>query len=122
MERDLAVSTEWLRERIKAGERPFLIELRRAGDVDLTLLKVRGALQLTDDEARRHPPELADGRTIVVCSAAPGDELALELARALTERGFEAFFLSGGKKAYLSAGLPVDEIGQGREMTRSRGL
>lgn len=122
MERDLAVSTEWLRGRIKAGEPLFLIELRRAGDVDLTLLKVRGALQLTDDEARRHPPEVPEGRVVVVCSAAPGDEPALELAQALTERGLEAFVLSGGKKAYLSAGLPVDEIGQGREMTRSRGL
>jgi len=122
MEHDLAVSTDSIRERIKAGEPLFWIELRRAGDVDLTLLKVRGALRLTDDEARRHPPEVPEGRTVVVCCAAPGDEPALELARSLTERGLHAYVLSGGVKAYLSAGLPVEEVGQGREMTRSRGL
>lgn len=122
MERDLAVSTEWVRERIKADEPLFLIELRHAGDADFTLRKVRGALRLTDDEARRHLPEIPEGRTVVVCCAAPGDEPALELARTLTERGLRAYALSGGLKAYLSAGLPVEEVGQGREMTRVRGL
>jgi hypothetical protein len=29
-------------------------------------------------------------------------------------RGFRAYAISGGLKAYLSAGLPVEEVGQGR--------
>lgn len=121
MERDLAVSTDWVRERMKSGEPLFFIELRHAGDVDLTLKKVRGALRVNNDDARRHIAEIPPGHNVVVCSSAPDDEPAFELAGELVDRGFCAYALSGGLKAYLVAGLPVEEVGQGRAMTRVRG-
>ena len=121
MASDLAVTTDWVRERMKSGETLFFIEMRHAGDVDLTLKKVRGALRVTSDDARRHIAEIPAGHTVVVCSSAPGDEPAFDLARELVGRGFRAYAISGGLKAYLSAGLPVEEVGQGRDMTRLRG-
>lgn len=121
MERDLAVGTEWVWERVKGEEPIFFIELRHAGDVDLTLKKVRGALRVTNDDAARHFAEIPRDRTVVVCSAAPNDEPAYELAGQLVKEGFRARVLSGGFMAYLAAGLPVEEVAQGRNMTRLRG-
>ncbi len=121
MQSDVAVTTDWVRERMKSGDELFFIELRHAGDVDLTLKKVRGALRVNSDDAGRHIAEIPTGRTVVVCSSAPDDNPAFELARELLGKGFRAHVLSGGLKAYLIAGLPVEEVGQGRDMARLRG-
>ena len=122
MENDLAVTTDWVRERLKGGEQLFFIELRHPGDLDLTVNKVRGALRATSDDVQKYLPEIPEDREVVVCSSAPTDEPAYQLARLLLQRGFRAHALSGGLKAYLNAGLPVEEAGQGRDMTRVRGL
>ena len=122
MESDLAVTTDWVWERLKDGEPLFFIELRHAGDVDLTVNGVRGALRLTNDDAQRRRAEIPGDRLVVICSAAPNDEPAFALARQLSGEGFRARALSGGVKAYLQAGLPVAEVGAGRDMTRTRGL
>ncbi|HBG08377.1 MAG: sulfurtransferase [Geobacteraceae bacterium GWC2_58_44] len=123
MTNHLAVGTEWVQEQMKRGEPIFFIEVRHAGDLDLAVMKVRGALRLTHDDAQKHLPEIPKERTVVVYSTAPDDEPALTLVRLLLSNGVaNAHLLSGGFKAYLSAGLPVEEIGAGRNMTRSRGL
>ena len=122
MESDLAVTTDWVWERLKDGESLFFIELRHAGDVDLTVTRVRGALRLNNDDARRRRAEIPKECLVVVCSSAPNDEPAFTLARQLAEEGFRARALSGGVKAYLQAGLPVEEVEAGRNMTRTRGL
>lgn len=121
MESEVSVTTDWVWDRMKAGEPLFFIELRHPGDVDLTLNKVRGALRMTTDEAKRRFAALPMDRTIVVCSAAPTDEPAVELVRLLVRERFRACALEGGLKAYLAAGLPVEETGQGREMAKLRG-
>ena len=122
MESGLAVTTEWVRERMKSAEPLFFVELRHAGDLDLTVKKVRGALRVTTDDAQQHLSEIPKERVVVVCSSAPNDEPAYQLARLLLERGYRAHALSGGLKAYLGAGLPVEDVGPGRDMTRSRGF
>lgn len=123
MTSDLAVGTDWVRERMKRGEAIFLVEVRRAGDLDLAVMKARGALRLTDDEARNRLAEIPKQRPVLVYSTAPDDEPAAALARLLISQGFqEPHLLTGGFKAYLSAGLPVEEIGEGSNMTRLRGM
>jgi len=108
---------------MKRGEPIFFVEVRHGADRDLAVMKVRGALRLTDDDARNHLAEIPKERAVVVCSAAPGDEPAAELVRLLLGEGFQdAHLLAGGIRAYLSAGLPVEEIGEGRNMPRLRGL
>lgn len=122
MQNDLAVSADWVWERIKEGEPLFFIELRNPGDVDLSVHRVRGALRVGFDDAKRHLPELPLDRVVVVCAAAPSDEPALELARFLKENGIEARALRGGLHEYLKAGLPAEEPAAARNMTRIRGL
>lgn len=121
MRSDLAVSTDWVWERIKEGEPLFFIELRHPGDVDYAVRRVRGALRVDFDDAKRHLPELPRDRLVVVCSGLPNDEPALELASFLTENGVTARVLAGGVAEYLEAGLPADEVKAARDMTRSRG-
>lgn len=119
---DLAVSTDWVWERIKEGEPLFFIELRHPGDLDLSVHRVRGALRLNFDDAKRHLAEIPRDRVVVVCAAAPDDEPALELARLLKESGIQARALRGGLHEYLKAGLPAEEPRAARDMTRTRGL
>ena len=73
MENDLAVTTDWVRERLKGGEQLFFIELRHPGDLDLTVNKVRGALRATSDDVQKYLPEIPEDREVVVCSSAPTD-------------------------------------------------
>ncbi|QWV92171.1 sulfurtransferase [Geomonas oryzisoli] len=121
MGRDLAVSTQWVWERIKGGEPLFFVELRHPGDADLAVYRIRGALRVNFDDARRHLREMPRDRLVVVCSAVPGDEPALELAAFLTDNGVPARALEGGVSRYLEAGLPADEVKAARDMTRTRG-
>jgi rhodanese-related sulfurtransferase len=119
---DFSVSTEWLHEQMKRGGAIFLVEVRHAGDIDLAVMKARGALRLTDDEAAKRLGEIPKQRMVVVYSTAPTDGPAERLARLLYNNGNnDAHLLYGGWRAYLSAGLPVEEIGEGRNMQRLRG-
>ena len=123
MASDIAVSTGWVKEQMKRGEPIFFVEVRHAGDLDLAVMKVRGALRLTHDEAQNRLAEIPKQRTVVVYSTAPGDEPALALARLLQSEGHQdAHLLNGGFKAYLNAGLPVEDVGEGRSMQRLRGM
>ncbi|MBJ6800760.1 rhodanese-like domain-containing protein [Geomonas propionica] len=121
MQSDLAVSTDWVWERIKEGEPLFFIELRHPGDADYAVHRVRGALRVDFEDAKRHLRELPADRLVVVVSDLPNDEPALELAALLKENGLQARALSGGIFGYLKAGLPVEEVRAARDMTRTRG-
>lgn len=119
----LAVNTDWVKQQMKIGEPIFFVEVRHSGDLDLAVMKVRGALRLTSDEAQKQLAEIPKERTIVVYSTAPDDEPAAALVRLLLNQGArKAHLLTGGFKAYLSAGLPVEDIGEGRSMPRLRGM
>lgn len=119
----LAVSTDWVKKQLQRGEPIFFVEVRHAGDLDLAVMKARGALRLTHDNAKEHLAEIPKERFVVVYSTAPVDEPAVTLVRLLMGQGWKDVHpLSGGFKAYLSAGLPVEEIGEGNNMPRLRGL
>jgi rhodanese-related sulfurtransferase len=123
MMNDLAVGTDWVLVQMKRGEPLFLVEVRHAGDLDLAVKKARGALRLTHDDAQKHLAEIPKERAVLVYSTAPDDEPALAVAQLLMNHGARnVHLLAGGFKAYLSAGLPVEEIGAGSNMTRARGL
>ncbi|HJV65502.1 MAG TPA: rhodanese-like domain-containing protein [Geomonas sp.] len=123
MNSELAVDTVWLRQQLQRGEAVFLVEVRHAGDWDLAVMKARGALRLNSDDAHNHLSEIPKERTVVVYSTAPVDHPAEALVALLVREGYgRARFLAGGFKAYLGAGLPVEDIGEGRNMQRLRGL
>lgn len=123
MTSELEVGSDWVREQIKRGEAIFFVEVRHGGDLDLAVSKARGALRLIDHEMQDHLGEIPKERAVVVYSTAPDDEPAAALARLLVSRGVsDAHWLVGGFKAYLSAGLPVEAIGEGGNMPRLRGM
>src|SRR6185369_1454460 len=106
----LEVSIEQVKELMKRGDPIFFLEIRHPGDRDLALMKVRGALRLAEDEVADHLAELPRERTVLLYSTAPDDQPALKAARLLLQEGFgEVRLLVGGFKAYLNAGLPVEE-------------
>lgn len=123
MTSELAVDTEWVREQLKRGEAVFFVEVRHAGDWDTAVKKASGALRLTSDDGRHRLQEIPRERTVVVFSSTPGDDPAAALVELLAREGYsKARLLTGGFNAYLSAGLPVEEIGEGSKMQRLRGL
>jgi rhodanese-related sulfurtransferase len=123
MRSELAVTTDWVREQMQRGEPIFFVEVRHAGDLDLAVMKARGALRLDHQEAPHRLAEIPRERAVVVYSTAPQDGPAEHLARLLHEQGHpNVHLLAGGIRAYLSAGLPVEDIGEGRNMSRLRGL
>ncbi|HJV36605.1 rhodanese-like domain-containing protein [Geomonas sp.] len=120
---ELTVGPEWVREQMKRGEAVFFVEVRHAGDWDLAVQKARGALRLTSDDGQRQLDRIPREGTVVVYSTAPNDRPAEALVMLLSGAGYSgARLLAGGFKAYLSAGLPVEEIGEGSKMQRLRGL
>jgi rhodanese-related sulfurtransferase len=121
--KEFEVTIDEVKELMKKGEPIFFVEVRRAGDKDLAVMKVRGALRLTDDDAQAHLSEIPRERKVVIYSTAPDDEPGILTARLLLDHGFgDAHLLTGGFRAYLSAGLPVEDIGEGKNMPRLRGL
>jgi rhodanese-related sulfurtransferase len=120
---NLEVSAEWVREQLKKGDPIFFVEVRHAGDQDLAVQKVRGALRLSGDQAPKLLAEIPRERSVVIYSTAPDDHPAAALAQLLLSRGWQdVHLISGGFKAYLSAGLPVEDVGEGKKMTRLRGM
>lgn len=120
---DLEVTAESVREQLKRGEAIFFLEVRRGADKDLAVMKVRGALRLADDDVQNHLDEIPRERKVVLYSTAPEDAPALEAALLLRKRGFpDVQVIRGGFNACRIAGIQVVETGEGKSMTRLRGL
>lgn len=120
---DLEVTAESVREQLKRGEAIFFLEVRRGADKDLAVMKVRGALRLADDDVQNHLDEIPRERKVVLYSTAPEDAPALEAALLLRKRGFpDVQVVRGGFNACRIAGIQVVETGEGKSMTRLRGL
>jgi rhodanese-related sulfurtransferase len=119
----LEITVDAVKEQMKRGEALFFLEVRPGGDKDLAVMKVRGARRLADDDVQHHLDEIPRERKVVLYSIAANDEPAVRAARLLLKQGFtNVQVLTGGFQAYLTAGLPVEEIGAARNMTRARGL
>jgi rhodanese-related sulfurtransferase len=119
---ELEITVDAVKEQMKRGEAIFFLEVRLGGDKDLAVMKVRGSRRLADDDVQHHLDEIPRERKVVLYSTAPDDEPAVRAARLLLKQGFSNVqVLRGGFKAYLTAGLPVEEIGEGKHMTRARG-
>ncbi|GFO54982.1 hypothetical protein GMSM_19890 [Geomonas sp. Red276] len=122
MDRELTVNADWVRDQLKGDTPLCLVEVRHAGDLDLAVMKARGALRMDSGELTSRLEEIPKDRTVVVYTTAPCDTPAERLVDLLAGAGsVRPRLLRGGFKAYLSAGLPVEEIGEGRNMTRLRG-
>lgn len=113
------ITADEVKARLKKGEQLFFVNLRHHQDWDLAVMKARGALRVPDDQVEAHLDEIPRDRTVVVYSTCPGDEPSIEVAQKLQKLGWQDVHpLHGGFKAYLSAGLPVEEIGAGSSTRR----
>lgn len=117
------VTIDELKARMKSGNPLFFVNVRHHQDWDLAVMKVRGALRVPDNEVEKHFDEIPRDRTIIVYSTCPGDEGSICVARMLQQHGWsDVHPLVGGFKAYLQAGLPVEEVGEGSKSLRLRGF
>ncbi len=106
------LTAEDLKSRIKEGHSVFLVNLRHHGDWDVALYNARGALRIADDEVGKHLDEIPRDREVVICYSGPGDGPSISAAQLLQQKGWhDVHPLKGGFKAYLEAGLPVEELG-----------
>ncbi len=108
------ITADEVKAHLKSGEQPFFVNLRHHQDWDLAVMKARGALRIPDNEVETHLEEIPRERMVVVYSSCPGDEASIRVARLLQQQGWhDVHPLIGGFKAYLMAGMPVEEIGEG---------
>lgn len=116
------ITAEKVRQQMKRGEAIFFVEVRREAAHDYGVMKVRGALRLTDAEVPHRLDRIPHERRVVVYSTAADDQPAFEAARLVQESGHpQVEVLVGGLKACLTAGLPFEEVDRAKEMARLRG-
>jgi rhodanese-related sulfurtransferase len=90
----------------EAGREVLVVDLRHPNAIDT---KVRGALEMTPDELRRHETELPRDRDVVLYCGGPNEGSAAQMALLLRARGFRsARPLLGGVEAWRARGYPVE--------------
>jgi rhodanese-related sulfurtransferase len=105
------ITAETVKTLLKRGEPLFFVDLRYDHEWDVAVMKAEGALRIPDDEVEKQADLIPRDRPIVIYSTSPGDEPSFRAARFLLERGWsDVHPLVDGFKAYLEAGLPVEEI------------
>ena len=113
------ITADEVKARLRSGEKLFFVNLRHYRDWDLAVMQARGALRIPDNKVEEHLEEIPKDRTVVVYSTCPGDEPSIQAAQFLRQRGWhEVHPLVGGFKAYLCAGLPTEELGEGSATRR----
>jgi membrane protein DedA with SNARE-associated domain/rhodanese-related sulfurtransferase len=115
------VSVTELRELIRRGEAPIVIDVRSAIAVMQDTRRVPGAIAATLAELPTHAPALPRDREIILYCSCPNEVSALRGARLLHEHGLHrARALTGGLDAWIEieehsplGPLPVAPIGLG---------
>ena len=114
------VTTETIVSALSGGEQLFFINLLHHLHQDMSLLKARGALRISDDKIQKHFDEIPHDCTVIIYSNCQGDEPSIRAARLLQQNGWDDVHpLEGGFNAYLDAGLPVEEIDRGTSPTKT---
>lgn len=101
------------------GRTSFFVDLHHNHEWDLAVMKARGALRIPDNELEGHAELIPKDKPVIIYSTSPGDEPSVRTARFLQEHGWnDVHPLVDGFKAYLKAGLPVEEIGEGSHVRK----
>ncbi|HKY70390.1 MAG TPA: DedA family protein/thiosulfate sulfurtransferase GlpE [Nitrospira sp.] len=102
------ITARQLTEKLAAGERPVIVDLRPVGAREEEP-GIPGAIALTLDELVTTQTELPRDRDVILYCACPQDASSVEGAKRLRERGYTRMWpLAGGLGAWKAASTDVD--------------
>jgi membrane protein DedA with SNARE-associated domain/rhodanese-related sulfurtransferase len=108
--RVLRLSPQQVREKIAAGEDPFIIDLRPLGDRQ-EIPGIPGSLSLSLEELSTRHHDLPRDRDVILYCACPRDAASIQAAWRLRENGFtRAWPLAGGIEAWRAMTLKTGDL------------
>jgi membrane protein DedA with SNARE-associated domain/rhodanese-related sulfurtransferase len=105
------ISPEELHEKVQAGEKPVIVDLRHPLDFLADPRVVPTARRMNPSEVAEHWKDLPDDRDIVVYCTCPNEATAVKVARELKALGVTRVRpLLGGLAGWEQAGFPVHRL------------
>lgn len=103
------ISPEEANARVLAGEPIVFADARNAKAWSSSDRKIPGAVRVPSDDVQSHLEDLDSESTIIVYCTSPSEESSHDVARQLTEKGYNRVFaLRGGFDAWIAAGYPAE--------------
>jgi len=113
--RKARITATELKRRLEAGDRPVIVDLRTAFDIEAAPYKIPGARLIDPEELLRHPHHTIprDSEVVFYC-VEPREATSARVALRAAKIGFHNVHpLSGGLEAWRQAGFPVEPIERG---------
>lgn len=108
--RTARITVEELRQKLEAGERPVILDLRAPAELAKDPAVIRGAIHLLLDEIEQRRHEFPHDRDIVVYCSCPNEITSARIALQLQRKGFTRVRpLLGGIEAWRQGNHPMDE-------------
>lgn len=103
------ISVEELRQKLDAGEKPVILDLRSRTELELNPSIISGAIHLEFDEFARRHHEFPHDRDIIVYCSCPNEETSARVALQFHRRGFTRVRpLLGGVDAWRQHNFPME--------------
>jgi rhodanese-related sulfurtransferase len=103
------ISPEEANARVLAGEPIVFADARNPKAWESSDRKIPGAVRVPADDVKSHLDKLDRKWTFIAYCTCPSEESSLEVARRLTEQGYNrVFVLRGGFDAWIAAGYPIE--------------
>ncbi|MDB6067788.1 MAG: Rhodanese domain protein [Pedosphaera sp.] len=116
------ITVEELHEKLEAGERPLILDLRAAAELEQNPLLIRGAIHITMDEVNRRHLEIPRDRDIIVYCSCPNEVGSARVALSLHRKGIARVRpLQGGFDAWRDRNYPTETRGVGLASVLSLG-
>jgi len=113
--RKARITATELKRRLEADDRPVIVDLRTAFDIEAAPYKIPGARLIDPEELLRHPHHTIprDSEVVFYC-VEPREATSARVALRAAQIGFHNVHpLSGGLEAWRQAGFPVEPIEPG---------
>jgi len=110
--RPARISVDELRQKMEAGERPVVVDLRHAIDIDTFPHVIPGAVHMLLEEIEHRHHEIPRDREIILYCSCPNEASAAQAALKLKRKGIESVRpLAGGIAAWHERNFPMEQRG-----------
>lgn len=103
------ITVDELHQKLQAGEKPLILDLRPHSELKESPASIRGALHMTMDEVNRREHEIPRDRDIILYCSCPNEVSSAKVALRLHGKGFPRVRpLLGGIDAWRERDYPMD--------------
>ena len=111
--RTARITVDELHQKLEAGEKPLILDLRPPEELEQNPSLIRGALHMTMDEVERREQEIPRDRDIILYCSCPNEVSSARAALLLHRRGIARVRpLLGGIDAWRERNYPMERVEQ----------